>query len=478
MPHIPLAEAIYIIIALLVIVLLITDEERDTGTTLAWLIVLIVLPGLGLLLYFFWGRNWRRIRRHSRIVQKTERLADAALGPTYQQYAEEARDLVEAVRDDYIDRLIELIQKQNGTMPIPAQTVEVMTCGQQKFDALKADMAQATHYIHLQYFIWEQDSLTAEVTEILLDRLAAGVEVRIMYDLIGSIAYGKSEMRQLKRAGAKVVADILSLSKINYRNHYKIAVIDGRVGYTGGMNMGAEYIDGGKRFDTWRDTHMRITGPFVAELQRLFAGRWLEARGESLFRLSYFPPPATGASGSMLHLAHSSIDTPWESIRHAYLLAIAKAEETVRIQSPYFVPDNSISDALAISASSGVDVRVIMTGVADKRLPYWAAHSMMSRLLRAGVRIYQYEVGFFHVKAIAIDSKVCAVGTANIDTRSFSLHNELMVFIYDEQQARLAEETFEQDLAHCREVTLEDLARIGALERFRNSLARLAGRLL
>lgn len=477
MPTLPLAEVIYLV-AVLVIVLLISDEERDTGTTLAWLIILILLPGLGLIFYFFWGRNWRRIRRHSRIVKKTKALADSALGPTYKLYAEDAKNLVAEVRDDYVDRLIGLVQAQNDTIPIPAESVDTFTNGKDKFSALKTDIANARCFVHLQYFIWQRDSLTAEITELLLKRLADGIEVRIVYDFIGSLHYSKAEIRKLKQAGAQVVADVLSLSKINYRNHYKIAVIDGEIGYTGGMNMGAEYIDGGPRFESWRDTHLRITGSFVAELQRLFAGRWLEARRESLFNLRYFPAPGGDSLGPMLHLAHSSIDTHWEAIRHAYMLAITKAEETVRIQSPYFVPDASISDALIISALSGVDVRVMMTGIPDKRLPFWAAHSMMPRLLEAGVRIYQYRAGFFHAKSIAIDSKVCAIGTVNIDTRSFSLHNELTVFMYDPQQARLTQEAFENDMIHCHEMTMEDLARLGHFVRFRNSVARLAGRLL
>ncbi|MDZ4180832.1 MAG: cardiolipin synthase [Coriobacteriia bacterium] len=471
------AEIVYLI-AILVIVLLILDEERDTGTTLAWLIILIVLPGLGLVLYFFWGRNWRRIRRYNQLVAETNALADAALGPTYEMYEHEAEELIERVRDGYIDRLIGVISAQNATRPIPAVEVEVITSGAQKFDSLKIDLAAAQSFVHLQYYIWERDELTAEITAILLDRLAAGVEVRIMYDFIGSMFYSNAEFEQLKRAGAHVIADLRSLSKLNYRNHYKIAVIDGRVGYTGGMNMGAEYIDGGRRFDAWRDTHLRVTGPFVAELQRLFAGRWYEARRESLFDLRYFPPPGQGACGPMLHLAHSSIDTHWESIRHAYLLAITKAEETVRIQSPYLVPDASTYDALIVSALSGVDVRLMMTGVPDKRLPFWAAHSFMPRLLEAGVRIYQYDAGFFHAKALAIDSKVCAIGTTNIDVRSFSLHNELAVFIYDAAMTRAAEQTFEADMAFCHEVTPEHLAAIGSLERFRNSAARLWGKLL
>lgn len=470
-------EAIYII-ALLVIVLLVLDEERDPGTTLAWLITLIVLPGVGLALYFFWGRNWRRIRRYNRLVAETNDLADEALGPTYAVYAQDAQDLIDAVRDDYVDRLIEVIAAQNSTQPLPADEVRIITDGAEKFESLMEDLSSAKEFIHLQYFIWKRDTLTAQITAILIERLKAGMEVRIMYDFIGSMFYSNAEFELLKRAGAEVVADIRSLSKLNYRNHYKIAVIDGKVGYTGGMNMAQEYIDGGTRFASWRDTHMRVTGPFVAELQRLFAGRWYESRRESLFESRYFPPAETCARGPMMQLAHSSIDTYWESIRYAYILAIAKAEETVRIQSPYFVPDPATYDALIISALSGVDVRIMMTGIPDKKIAFWAAHSYMRRLLDAGARIYQYEAGFFHAKALAIDSKVCAIGTTNFDVRSFSLHNELSVFLYDSALTRDAEKTFERDLEHCREITLEEVDSLNSLARFRNSAARLWGKLL
>jgi cardiolipin synthase A/B len=469
-----------IVVYVIVVVVILVYEDRDPSTTLAWLLILLFLPIVGIPLYFFAGRVWPWRRRKARIDAENAAEAHRVLPAVYaaqQLWANERRSCYDGTD---VAKIITMIERQSDGHPLPAETVEVFTSGAEKFDRLIADMEAATDHIHLQYFIWERDELTARVAGVLRRKVAEGVDVRIMYDFVGSLMYSKDELNSLKAAGVQVEADLTKLNELNYRNHLKIVVIDGRIGYTGGMNMGQEYIDGGSRFDVWRDTHMRASGPFVAEFQRLFVARWFARHRENLWTERYFPVQelADPSSAVMLQLVHSSVGDQWEAVKQTFLQAVASADCSVRIQSPYFVPDQSFYDALLTVGVAGIDVRFMMTGVPDKKIPFWAARTYLPKVVASGVRVYQYTAGFFHAKSLTVDSTFCAIGTANIDVRSFSLHDEMAVFIYDEEITRQVELHFETDLAYCREVTAGELEREGRLARFRNSVMRLASRAL
>ena len=265
-------------------------EERDPSTTLAWVLILILIPGIGVLLYVLFGRNWRLIARNDRRRVEALRLGDEALAPIY---ARHSTAIAEVERRDppVVGRLINAIRTQNRTEPLPCFDLEIFPQGAEKFARLYKDIESATDHVHLEYFIWEQDSLTEGFCNLLAEKVSQGVEVRVLYDWVGSITYGKRQLKRLRKAGAGVSADAAKWTKLNYRNHRKIAVIDGRVAYTGGMNMGQEYIDGKPRYASWRDTHVRFGGPLVADLQRLFAIRWLRAKRESLFTRALLPRP-------------------------------------------------------------------------------------------------------------------------------------------------------------------------------------------
>ncbi|MBS3956470.1 MAG: cardiolipin synthase [Clostridiales bacterium] len=463
-----------------VIVVLLIYEDRDPSTTLAWLLVLLFLPVVGIPLYFFFGRVWPWRRRRARVAAVIDAASRHVLPAVYCAHASWAKERRRRYDGTDTAKIITMIERQCAAPPLPAQRVEIFTDGAGKFARLIEDIESARDHVHLQYFIWGRDELTARVTQLLLRKLGEGVEVRVVYDFIGSVFRGKGELRALKRAGAHVRADLTKLNEVNYRNHHKIAIIDGVAGYTGGMNMAQEYIDGGARFDTWRDTHVRVEGPFVAEMQRLFATRWFEGTGELLFTERYFPVrPLTDPSSAVLcQMVHSSVGDQWEAIKQTFLHAVASADRSIRIQSPYFVPDQAFYDGLITAGLSGIDARFMMTGVPDKRIPFWAAFTYFPKLLAAGVRVYQYTAGFFHAKAIAVDSTFCAIGTANIDVRSFSLHDEMAMFIYDAEVTRQVEAVFEYDTRLSREITAEEIARAGRLERFRNSLVRLMSRVL
>ena len=250
------------------------------------------------------------------------------------------------------------------------------------------------------------------------------------------------------------------------------------------MNVGQEYIDGGERFATWRDTHLRLTGQAVAALEKLFAARWFEhtkkTGGENLFAAEYMPAPdpEAVATGTLVEVAAQGVEDPWSAARRTHMVAIGQAEESVWIQSPYFVPDYSIYDVMINAALSGIDVRFMMTGIPDKPIALWAAQTYYRKLIEAGARVFLYQAGFLHSKTIVVDRTVSAVGTMNMDQRSLKLHKEMMVWVFDKGFAGQVADAFEVDMTNCREVTLEDVLGVGRLKQFRNQAARLFSNVL
>lgn len=299
------------------VLVFIIAEDREPATTLLWLLFIIVLPLFGLIFYFFFGRDWRALARRHKRYAKFRALANEALPPIYKRYSGLQQKLKERYAGTFVNRIIQSIETENDVKPLPIRDITIYPSGAEKFAALKKDLASAKRFIHIQYFIWEHDKLTREITEILLDRLRDGVEVRILYDFAGSLTYKKDEMKRLGRAGADYSPDIRNLNKINYRNHRKIVIIDGDIGYTGGMNMGQEYIDGKPKYKSWRDTHIRITGQGVAELQKLFAARWYDDRRESLLDERYLPSPEeySDDTATMIQVVAHGVEDRWESAR-------------------------------------------------------------------------------------------------------------------------------------------------------------------
>ena len=474
-------ELIFIIYWVVTIVLLIMDD-REPSITIAWLFILIFVPFVGVFFYIFFGRDWKVVARRKGWIQTLKRVEKEEMAPIWKRNAQATARFYEEWGDAIAEPISRAISAENVARVLPASSLELFNDGATKFARLKEDLAAAQRFIHLQYFIWEQDELTAKIVPILLDRLKAGVEVRIMYDWMGCITFKKRELRQLAKAGAIVRADVTDLLRINYRNHRKIVVIDGEIGYTGGMNVGQEYIDGGKRFATWRDTHMRLTGQAVAGLEKLYASRWFEQKKdhEDLFQAKYMPAPDPTAveTGTLVEIAAQGVEDPWSAARRAHMVAIGQAEESVWIQSPYFIPDYSIYDVMINAALSGLDVRFMMTGIPDKPIALWAAQTYYRKLIEAGARVYLYKAGFFHSKTIVVDGIVSAVGTMNMDQRSLKLHKELMCWVFDKGFAQQVADAFAHDVKSCHEVTLDDVLSVRRLKRFRNQAARLFSNVL
>ncbi len=462
------------------VILIIVSQNREPSLTLAWILVLFALPVVGLLIYFFAGRDWQKITAKREWVAQLRKVRQPFMDAFYERYSAHT----EAAREEYsgtgVGRVIASIEVQQAAPPLPACDVVIYPSGEEYFPVLIEDIRNAKQFVHMQYFIWERDELTAKICDALLERVRAGVEVRILNDFLGNIQYKKDQLKALEKAGAKVGSDVTQIGKLNYRNHRKITVIDGEIGHTGGANVGQEYIDGGKKYPSWRDTGLRFTGPAVGELQKLFSDRWYEVYRESLFNPTYFP--AEGAQicedPRMFQVVAQGVEDYWSSATRTHEIAISGASERVWIQSPYWVPDSTMLDTVVNAALAGIDLKFMMTGWPDKKIAFRTAQSFWRPVLLAGGRVYLYMAGFFHAKSIVIDGTLGSIGTMNMDMRSLHLHKELMVWMYDEELARRQEEIFLADLEKCREVTLEEVESWSAFKRFMDSISRLASNLL
>lgn len=471
---------IYIIITVIFLIL----DNREPASTFAWVFIFIIIPVGGLALYFLIGRNWRIKGRKRRLkyCQLTEEIKSLCKPHTNSQ-AQYLKALKDSSSPNYKNKLFNLLYHSSDSLLTINNRIRLYFSGKSKFSDLKADLENAEKFIHMEYYIWRNDSLTRQIQDILLRKVSQGVEIRILYDAIGSLGLRGYYLKRMRRAGIEIYPyyDFLSpltIHTLNYRNHRKIAVIDGKIGYTGGMNMGKEYVDGGRRFDSWYDTHVRLEGESVGVLNSVFATSWVNTTKTNLFNPSYFPKPEQTYGFLPVQITTSGPDSQWGTIRQLYFSLISSAERSIFIRTPYFIPDQSIFTALETAALSGLDVKIILAGKPDKKLPFWAAKTYFQRLLQSGVKLYYYQKGFMHSKAVVVDDYVSSIGSANMDIRSFRLNYEVNTLIYDKNISGQVSKSFIDDLAECKEFSLSECERTKLLFRFRNSLARLFAPLL
>jgi cardiolipin synthase len=460
-----------------VTILFLLLDNRDPSTTLAWLLVFILFPFGGLILYFMFGRG---MRKKSKKMLLRQNLEDRLL-PLYEklvkQQQEEMRVIFEKCQSAEKRKLMKLLFKNSDSVLTRHNELSLFFNGEKKFSALLTDLKSAERCIYMEYFIWKVDPLTDRVVEILAEKAKAGVDVRILYD-IGGHYLSPFYLKRLRAMGIRIYPyyNFLAPFKIhtlNYRNHRKIVVIDGRIGYVGGMNMGAEYITGGKRFPMWRDTHMRIEGEVVTVLSGIFSVAWANTTREKIDLPQVSPPRNKKLKDIPIQVTASGPDSEWKSIKQLYFLLITSAERSISIETPYFIPDATILMALRTAALSGVDVKIILSGYVDKRLPYWAARTYLKDLLKAGVRFFYYTKGFMHAKTIVIDEEICSIGTANFDIRSFDINYEINALVYDGQTTKQLSSQFSEDLRNSHEFALADYYAMPKIVQLRNSLMRL-----
>ncbi|ASS74060.1 cardiolipin synthase [Tumebacillus algifaecis] len=450
-------------------------ERKNVTSTWAWLLVLVVLPAVGFLLYLLIGQNLRR--------QKLYRVRDITESRLIESVHLQANHLQHAEGLDAYRSLVHLNLVSNYSFLTQDNRVTIFASGHEKFESLLLEIREAKQHVHLLYYMIKRDRLGMKLLDLLIQKAHEGVEVKLIYDHVGSGGLSRRQFRRLTEAGGEVrpffPSRIPYLNwRINFRNHRKVAVIDGRVGYVGGFNIGDEYLGLDKRFGHWRDTHLQIIGSAVYQLQGQFFLDWFAAAREEVRLDQKFFPKLEPAGKTSIQVVASGPNSELEYIRNGYLKLIYEAKASICLQTPYFIPDDDVLNALKIAALSGVEVRLMLPRKADHRLVQWASMSYLGELLKVGVRCFLYDRGFLHAKTIVVDGKVGVVGTANIDNRSFRLNFEISAFLYDEQQASKLQRLFEADLADCVELTYDLYERRSRAARILESLARLLSPLL
>ena len=472
---IPFSLILVVLVVLDVIfVFVILFVERDDPTrVLHWLLILIYEPFLGAILFLFFHQDYRRKRK--RFEQK--RQADIQMLERYLQERASHRTGPGPASSgsvgvfEYGD-LARLASRADRHAVLAGNNrVRLFVDGTEKFRSLLDDLRAAKEHIHLEYYILRNDALAKEIIETLVARARAGVQVRLLLDALGGRAMRKLEPL-VAGSGVKVAYFFPRFSRVNYRNHRKIAVIDGRIGYCGGYNIGEEYLGRGP-LGYWRDCAVRIVGPGVEQLQIRFMQDWSFASGEKATDPAPYLQSAPEASSARLQQVSSGPDTEQEWVKQSYIKMISMARESCYIQTPYFIPDTSIIDALRIAAASGVDVRVMIPDKPDHMFVFWASQSFCADLLDGGVRSFKYNNGFLHAKTIVVDGKVGSVGSANIDPRSFRLNFETNVIIFDDAIAAQMKEAFLRDVSVSTELTAEEYAKRGWIVRFKEPFCRL-----
>jgi cardiolipin synthase A/B len=388
--------------------------------------------------------------------------------------------------------LIELLANNSDSPLFINNDIVIFRNGSEKFAAFKEELLKARHHIHLEYYIVKHDTIGNEIKDILLKKAREGVRIRFIMDRVGSIKLAKSYIRELKDEGIDVIqysyflAPLLSRinTQINYRNHRKIAIIDGEVGFIGGINIGDEYLGKGS-LGYWRDTHIMVKGDFVLGLQGVFFDDFItikKANKEFPFYdedVQYYFPSTGDGDGKLMQLVKSGPDSKFFSIQQSVLKMITMATNHIYITTPYFVPPQSIMDALKIAALGGVDVKILFPGRYDHLTVYFASRTYLAELVRCGVKVYFYnKKSFVHAKVLTVDSKICTVGTANMDIRSYELNYEINAVIYDSKVTEKLEEHFYEDLRNSIKFTIEDYDSSSIFTKLLEAIARLFSALL
>lgn len=519
---------VWLVLGIIFGLVVVFAERRNPAVTWAWLMVITLIPYVGFIIYLLVGLD---SRKYKVFAQKAER--DIALLSEYikaegdsflseQKQIIGARNILRMPGTEHINDMVYLNFFSGNGAFTKNNRVKLYHDGISHFDDLLMDIKLAKRFIHVQYYIVRDDETGRRLIGALAEKAESGVDVRFIIDGMGCFFTPRRLFKPLIKVGGKLCEFLPPhFIRINFRNHRKVTVIDGVVGYVGGLNVGDEYRGMTKRFGFWRDTHMRLTGEAVRQLQLRFMMDWnfccdhLHISQEKLaIADKYFPrltynlgneakrrnakrqygdrqygdrqPNAHHAGvgqsseyqGISMQIVSSGPDTAQHNIQHAYLKMISEADKSIYIQTPYFVPDDSLFESLRIAALSGIDVRIMIPAIPDHPFVYWAALSYLGDLIGVGVKCYQYQRGFVHSKILMIDSLVCSVGTANVDIRSLKLNFEINAFIYDSDVARQLENQFTNDIEDCQLMDSEWYNARGQWTKVREAVSRLLSPLL
>jgi cardiolipin synthase len=475
-----------LVIYAFIIVIFMVLENKSPQMTLAWSFAFVLLPVLAPIAYFMFGRDHRAFSRKDTLLRQelAENLGKAA-------------HLVEIIKHQDIEveklkkhgpliygRVAEMMRRNANSYLFPYNTLKILQNGAEKYPCLLTDLRAAQHSIHMEYYEWASDPLMEEVKTVLLERAKAGVKVRVLYDPIGSFyMLNRQDVKELNAGGVKMLAwsPLLALHTASYRSHRKIVVIDGKIGYTGGLNMAETYLKGPEKgkFTGWRDTHSRVTGEIVWALQASFAVQWYNTTKERLTDVAYFPPLAEQLGYLPLMIVNSGPDAAWKGIRNLYFALINGATHHIYVQSPFFILDEGLAEAFAAAARTGIDVQVMLAPDGpDGGFAYRAGFTYAENMAQAGVKIFHYHGDYFHAKTIMVDSVICSIGSANMDIRSFNINYESNIVVFDEAKTRELEQDFCDDLKKCARFDVEAYESGNVFGRAKDSLMRLASPLL
>lgn len=466
---------IYIMVIVSIIVTILMDN-RQPAKTMAWVMVLLFVPVAGIILYIFFGQNTRKMRFIS------QRSLDQLSKRQMLEFVEQ-REL--RMPDKFLS-LVRLFTNQSLALPFKDNEAEFYTDGYQFFPALLQSISRARHHIHLETYIFDDDPLGRLIADALIQKAKEGVEIRVIYDDVGCWRVPSAFFERMKKAGIDVCAFMpvkfpAFTSKVNYRNHRKVCVIDGIEGFTGGMNIALRYVKGMRNGTLpWRDTHMRLRGSIVYALQRAFLVDWYFVDRTLVTNRKYYPPmPWKISNDCLAQMVTSSPIAPWPDIMQGYVRILLEAKSYVYMESPYFLPTEPVLFAMRTAALAGVDVRLMVPHHSDSHLLEWASLSYVVETLAAGVKIKLFEGGFNHSKLLVADDEVSTCGSTNIDFRSFENNFESNVFFYDRQMALRIKELYMADEAQSVDFNdVDTLRHRPYLHRLTESLFRLLAPLL
>lgn len=462
------------IVQLITIVLL---EYKHPSKTVAWLLISFCVPFIGFVMYYFLAQEYtarRRVRKRWFVEQVMEHLPHLEVINDEKQLSN--------VQMQEQHRLFQMIEALSDSPVLGGNRSKVLTNGHDTYQAMLQALRGAKHHIHIEFYILRDDVVGSMFQKLLIEKAKQGVKIRIIVDGVGSLELKKRYIRELEQAGIEFywflpVWLAFFRRRLNYRNHRKIIIVDGRIGFLGGINIGEEYIGRNEKTGFWRDTHLQIEGNAVYNLQAVFLHDWALASSQRLHDWELFPVQEDLGTEE-IKLVSSGPDTSWDAIQELYFGALNNAKERVWIVTPYFIPDPSIQLALKVAAVSGIDVRIIIPEKSDSRIVDWASRSYLEELLQSGVRFYSYQKGFIHSKTIVMDRALACVGTANMDMRSFFSNFELNAVLFDEAAIDRVEEDFILDFNDSVPIHYEQFIKRSRWQKMMEALSRLLSPLL
>lgn len=456
-------------------------QKKEPKSIWAWLLLLYFLPIIGCVIYLFVGTDMHKKKMFrlkeikDRIHEAVEIQEEKVLNKKFPQNHSEL--------EEYADLILYNLQVGRNVLT-DHNKLTIFTNGNDKFQSLTEDLKKAKESIHLQYYIIKDDVVFQRIKEILIQKAKEGVEVRILYDGMGCRGLSQKIFKPLYQEGVKIAEFFPAILKrfhlrLNYRNHRKIVVIDGKVGYIGGFNIGKEYVGLDQKFGNWRDTHLRIEGSAVFSLQLRFLLDYNYASGENVeLTHKYLKNEIVKDAYSMIQVISCGPDSKVPMIRNNYLRLIHKAKKKIMIQTPYFVPDDAIISALLIAVQSGIEVSIMIPCKQDHLFVYWASYFYIGELIQSGAKCYTYNNGFLHAKGIIVDDIIYCYGTANMDIRSFALNFEVNVVVYGKKEAKEMTVLFEEDLKHSSQITKDIYDSRSYIIRFKELVSRLLAPIL